>query len=142
MVKMVVQIVDEVPKYRWVKLDVLSATSIWDSEKKIDDLVSSLTIARDTESADQIVITSCVSWERVCMAAVEGSRPFTYFYEMLCRTLGVCLPLTAFEMQLLSAVQVAPTQLHLNGWAFIRGFQIMCKHLEVDVSVEKFFYFF
>jgi hypothetical protein len=142
MVKMAVQIIDEVPKYQCVKLDVLAAASIRDSKKKIDDLVSSLTIAQDAESADQIVITSCVSWERVCMAVREGSRPFTYFYETLFKALGVRLPLTVFEMQLLSAIRVAPTQLHPNVWAFIRGFQIMCKHLEVDVSVENFFYFF
>ena len=52
MVKATIQIVDEVSKYRWLKLDVLSAASIWDSEKKIDDLVSSLTISMDIASAN------------------------------------------------------------------------------------------
>jgi hypothetical protein len=141
-VKAAIQIVDEVSKYRWVKLDVLSTASIWDFEKKIDDLVSGLTIARDTDFAEQIVVASCVSWEQVCMSAVEKSRPFSYFYETLFRTLGIRLPLTPFEMDLLNVVQVSLTQLHPNGWAFIRGFQIMCKHLEVDISGEKFFYFF
>jgi hypothetical protein len=141
-VKASIQIVDEVSKYRWVKVDVLSAALIWDSEKKIDDLVSGLEIARDNDSADQIVVASWVSWELVCMSVEEKTRPFCYFYETLFRTLGVCLPLTSFEMDLLNVVQVAPTQLHPNGWAFIRGFQIMCKQFEVDVFVEKFFYFF
>jgi hypothetical protein len=141
MVKAAIHIVDEVSKYRWVKLDVLSVVSFWDLEKKIDDLVSSLTIVRDAESADQIVVSSCVSWEWVCMSAIEKLRSFSYFYETLFRTLGVRLPLMPFEMDLLNAVQVAPTQLHLNGWAFIHWFQIMFKHLEVNVFVEKFFYF-
>ena len=109
----------------WVKLDVLLVASIWDSEKKIDDLVSGLEIARDNDSADQIVVASWVSWELVCMSVEEKTRPFCYFYETLFRTLGVCLPLTSFEMDLLNVVQVAPTQLHQHDWSFIRGFQIM-----------------
>jgi hypothetical protein len=76
------------------------------------------------------------------MSAADKSRPFYYFYETLFRTLGACLPLTSFEMDLLNTFQVSPTLLHPNGWAFIRGFQIMCKHLEVDASMVIFFYFF
>jgi hypothetical protein len=63
-------------------------------------------IASDNDSVDQIVVASCVSWERVCMSYEEKWRPFSYFYETLFRTLGVHLPLTPFEMDLLNAVQV------------------------------------
>jgi len=37
---------------------------------------------------------------------------------------------------------VAPTQLHSNSWAFIRGFIILCSQLSILRTVEVFFYFF
>jgi len=39
-------------------------------------------------------------------------------------------------------VNVAPDQLHLNSWAFVRAFAIPCCSLGLTPSVDVFFYFF
>lgn len=35
-----------------------------------------------------------------------------------------------------------PVQLHLNSWAFLPTFQIMCKRLSIKPTVDKFTYFY
>lgn len=39
-------------------------------------------------------------------------------------------------------LNVAPTQLRLNGWAFVRCFELLCQNLEILPTLEKFFCFF
>jgi hypothetical protein len=104
MVKKVIQIEDEIAKYRWVKPEILSVVSLLDSEKKVDDMVNSLSISRDRAAANNIVPACCIPVERVCMAALAGSRSFCYFYETLFRKLGVRFPLTSFEIDFLNVV--------------------------------------
>jgi len=54
----------------------------------------------------------------------------------------LCLPLTGFERALLTEVSVAPAQPHLNSWAFMRAFAILCNHFEHPPSVDVFLHFF
>jgi len=54
----------------------------------------------------------------------------------------VRLPFTSFERELLTEINTAPAQLHPNGWAFVRAFQILCGHLGVPPSVDVFLHFF
>ncbi|MCI53733.1 hypothetical protein A2U01_0074980, partial [Trifolium medium] len=39
-------------------------------------------------------------------------------------------------------MNVAPSQLHPNSWAFIKAFEVMCLGLEVTPTVGVFFGFF
>ncbi|QHO23051.1 uncharacterized protein DS421_12g360290 [Arachis hypogaea] len=47
-------------------------------------------------------------------------------------------------MALLNRISVAPSQLHLhlNSWASIRCFEMVCEYLELPVSVDVFLFFF
>jgi len=54
----------------------------------------------------------------------------------------VKIPFTPFEMDVLKFFNVAPSQIQLNSWAFIRGFEIVCEALELEPSVGVFFYFY
>lgn len=47
-----------------------------------------------------------------------------------------------FEGEILSLMNVAPIQLHPNSWAFLRAFQILCKSLKIEPTVNKFMYFY
>ncbi|KEH41494.1 hypothetical protein MTR_1g051540 [Medicago truncatula] len=51
------------------------------------------------------------------------------------------IPFTMFEMDVLRLLNVAPTQIHLNSWAFIRGFEILCDALDMIPSPGVFFHF-
>jgi hypothetical protein len=56
--------------------------------------------------------------------------------------LNLSLPFTNFELMLLNALNVAPTQLHPNGWAFVRAFELVClgRDLEPRLGVFSHFY--
>jgi len=51
-------------------------------------------------------------------------------------------PFTRFERELLTELDIAPSQLHPNGWAFVRAYQIICAHLGHPASVDVFLYLF
>lgn len=43
---------------------------------------------------------------------------------------------------MLRALNVPPTQLHLNSWDFARGFEILCRALKLNPKVGIFFAFY
>jgi len=54
----------------------------------------------------------------------------------------LCFPLTRFERELLTELDMAPAQLHPNSWAFVRAYQIICAHLGHPASVDVFLFLF
>ncbi|RDY07356.1 hypothetical protein CR513_08547, partial [Mucuna pruriens] len=52
------------------------------------------------------------------------------------------LPFTHFERSVLHALNVVPTQLHPNGWAFVRAFELLCEDMGRVLSLGVFFWFF
>jgi len=52
------------------------------------------------------------------------------------------LPLSIFEKELLTELNVAPAQPHSNRWPFIHSFTILCSRLDISPTVELFLYFF
>jgi len=61
---------------------------------------------------------------------------------MVFKRVGLRLPLTPFERELLTEINTAPAKLHPNSWAFVRGFQILCEYLGIPPSVDVFLHFF
>ena len=51
-------------------------------------------------------------------------------------------PLTRFERELLTELDIAAAQLHPNSWAFVRAFQIICAHLGLPASGDVFLFLF
>ncbi|MCI55934.1 hypothetical protein A2U01_0077185, partial [Trifolium medium] len=51
---------------------------------------------------------------------------YFYMYTALIPVLNFWFPLTAFEGLMLKTMNMAPSQLHPNGWAFIKAFEIAC----------------
>jgi len=58
------------------------------------------------------------------------------------KRISLRLPFTTFERELLTKVNVAPAQLHPNGWAFVRAFQILCGYLGIPPLMDVFLHFF
>jgi len=63
---------------------------------------------------------------------------FYLFYENMFLKLRIRLPLMAFENGVLRKLNVAPTKLDPNSWAF----EILCKAISLMSTLGKFFYFF
>ncbi|MED6197288.1 hypothetical protein PIB30_055294 [Stylosanthes scabra] len=55
---------------------------------------------------------------------------------------GIKFPFSEFECGVLNQLKCAPTQIHPNAWAFVRGFEILMEYLGVDPLLEVFFSFF
>ena len=68
--------------------------------------------------------------------------PFFFMFQTVFKRIGVRLPFTPFERELLTEINTAPAQLHPNSWAFVRAFQTLCGYLGILPSVDVFLYFF
>ena len=72
----------------------------------------------------------------------RSGTPFFFMYQTVFKRVGVRLPFTPFERELLTEINTAPAQLHPNSWAFVRAFQILCGYLGVLPSLDVFLHFF
>ena len=92
---------------------------------------------------DNIVVLPYTLGEPVCgdERANEGV-PFFYFYQVVFKTIGVHLPFSWFEKELLTEINVVPAQLYPNSWAFVKAFDILFGFLGCVPSVDLFLHFF
>jgi len=67
---------------------------------------------------------------------------YTYVYKYMFKTYYMQLPFSNFECSMLTIMDVAPSQLHPNSWAFLRAFQILCHFLHIRSAVNKFMFFY
>ncbi|RDX93640.1 hypothetical protein CR513_24069, partial [Mucuna pruriens] len=81
-------------------------------------------------------------WEVVCLWANERREPYFYFYETMFSKFGIRLLFSGFERVVLWALNVAPTQLHPNSWAFVRAFKLLCEDMGREPSLSVFFWYF
>lgn len=123
------------------KKDLLRETSIYTSREMIRNLHESHSLSRVHKRFVKVV--ACEPDEQVCRDNYcDSSRPFCFFYGTVFIKLYLHLPLTIFEKEILTELNFCPTQLHLNSWAFIRAFVILCSHFEISPTLNIFFYFF
>ena len=85
----------------------------------------------------------CTLGEPVCGdERTNNGVPFFYFYQVVFKRIGMRLPFSRFERELLTEINVAPAQLHPNGWAFVKAFDILCRFFRHAPSVDIFLHFF
>lgn len=63
-------------------------------------------------------------------------------YLCVVEDLGVTVPFTSFETDVLKSLNIAPSQLQPNNWAFLRGFHILCEGLGFEPSLGIFLSFY
>jgi len=92
---------------------------------------------------DDIAVLPCTLGEPVCgdERANDGVH-FFYCYQVVFKTIGVRLPFSRFEKELLTEINAAPAQLYPNSWAFVKAFDILFGFLGCVPSVDIFLHFF
>ncbi|RDY04869.1 hypothetical protein CR513_11358, partial [Mucuna pruriens] len=85
-------------------------------------------------------VSPCRAGESVSTTA--DHKPCFYLYDTLHSKLGVKLPFSHFERAVLQALNVAPTQLHPNSWAYVRAFELLCEDLKKAPTLGVFFWFY
>jgi len=92
---------------------------------------------------DDITMLPCTLGESVCGdERANDGVPFFYFYQVVFKSIGVRLPFSRFERELLTEINAAPTQLYPNSWAFVKAFDILFGFLGCGPSVDIFLPFF
>jgi len=76
------------------------------------------------------------------MKLKPDSYDFTYVYEFLFKEYQINFSLSDFEAGMLTIMNIAPSQLHPNSWAFLKCFEILCGHLGFEPLVSVFMYFY
>lgn len=82
-----------------------------------------------------LTIPSAENW--ICNGYGKCTIPW---YEYLFSSLWVNLPFTAFEVDVLNYLMVAPSQLHPTSWAYVKAFQYWCEYLNGKPYVVLFFH--
>jgi len=80
--------------------------------------------------------------DRVCHGQEGATEKFFYMYMCHFSQLHVRLPLDDFTMGVLCELNVAPTQLHPNSWAYMQAFRVLCQSLYLQPSPCAFLYFY
>jgi len=92
---------------------------------------------------DDIVVLPCTLGEPMCGdERANNGVPLFYFYQVVFKCVGVRLPFSRFERELLTEINVAPAQLYPNSWAFVKAFDILFDFFECAPSVDIFLHFF
>ncbi|MED6148487.1 hypothetical protein PIB30_053672 [Stylosanthes scabra] len=74
--------------------------------------------------------------------AAEDMTHFLWVYTKLFTRLGVRRPFTDFQREVMTRCRVAASQLHLNGWGFLRTFERICLHFGFRPSCRIFLYIY
>jgi len=80
--------------------------------------------------------------DRVRHGQEGATEKFFYMYMCHFSQLHVRLPLDDFTMGVLRELNVAPTQLHPNSWAYMQAFRVLCQSLYLQPSPRAFLYFY
>ena len=92
---------------------------------------------------NDIVVLPCALGEPMCGdERANDGVPFFYFYQVVFKTIGVRLPFSRFERELLTEINAAPAQLYPNSWAFVKAFDVLFGFLGCAPSVDIFLHFF
>ncbi|MED6109234.1 hypothetical protein PIB30_031550 [Stylosanthes scabra] len=124
--------------YSWVKGEVRDLSSLFldmESVERIGD--PSLWVHEGSNVSLRFL--PCDVEDRVYHRG-EGWE-FFYMYTTVFLDIGVKFLFTEFECGVLSQLKYAPTQIHPNAWAFVRGFEILMEYLGTKPLLEVFFSF-
>ncbi|MED6195780.1 hypothetical protein PIB30_041274 [Stylosanthes scabra] len=125
--------------YAWVKGEVRDLASLFVDLESIEEIGDPTTFIR-LGSDVRLRFLPCKEGDRVYH---RGERwEYFFMYTTVFLDVGVRFPFTEFECGVLSQLKCAPSQIHPNAWAFIRGFEILMEYLGVDPLLEVFFSFF
>ncbi|MED6151457.1 hypothetical protein PIB30_082755 [Stylosanthes scabra] len=131
--------ISEGDSYAWVKGEVSDLVSLFCDSASVEKLGDPLSWVRE-DSGVKLRFLPCGADERVFKRG-EGWKYF-YMFTTVFVDIGVRFPFTQFECGVLSQLKCAPSQIHPNAWAFIRGFEILMEYVGKEPLLEVFFSFF
>jgi len=127
-------------EYSWVHSSVDRHAFEFDTRNKVDQFVSVYPSCEDS-IVEHALARPCKAHKRVYMKPRLNSHDFVYVYDYLFKEYNITFPLTNFEAGMLNLMNIAPSQLHPNIWAFLQCFELLRDQLGLVPSVNAFTYF-
>jgi len=123
----------------WVVQDVNTAYSKYLTIVALRRLVDIQDIVESSVPDNVLSLSRCLPTDRVFDD--RGSFPIDFFfmYTRVMKDSCVVIPFDELCLDVLHYLNVAPTQLHHNGWAYIRSFQFVCSALGITPTIPLFF---
>ncbi|MED6177955.1 hypothetical protein PIB30_103053, partial [Stylosanthes scabra] len=125
--------------YGWVDEEIFTQPSVIEADA-LPELRREMRLMADGVAEGDYVLEAADPSDRLPFRAPEDRVPFLWVYSELFTRLGVRLPFTEFQREVLSRCRVAASQLHLNGWGFLRTFERVCLHFGFRPSWRMFLY--
>ncbi|MED6210363.1 hypothetical protein PIB30_063392 [Stylosanthes scabra] len=129
--------------YGWVDTEVFTQSFVLASEH-LPELRREMRLAQDLASERDYVLEAAGPSDRLPFRALEDRTTFLWVYVELFTRLGIRLPFSDFQRDVLTWCQVAVSQLHLNGWGFLRTFECgrrLFDDFEESIQEFKWHYF-
>ncbi|QHO04331.1 uncharacterized protein DS421_13g439520 [Arachis hypogaea] len=128
--------VEDSESYDWVDSDVQIRASLF-----LDvDSVGRVVLSRIVKPGFRLELLPCSRSDRVYHRRKDFES--FYMYSLVLEELRVKLPFSNFECDVMTQMNCAPSQIHPNGWAFIKCFEILMEFLEVETDLKLFFSLF
>lgn len=101
------------------------------------------TLVSSTRNEEDVILAPCVDSESVCITRPKGvSDEYFYFYSGVIEDFKIRILFTDFESNLLKTLNICPSQLCINGWDFIKAFEIVCDTMDITPTLGLVFSFF
>jgi len=128
--------------YGWVVGDVRDQSSLFRCSRLLNSWLNCTSVISKGVSRGIVSLERVSAIDRVCHGQEGATEKFFYMYMCHFSQLHVRLPLDDFTMGVLRALNVAPTQLHPNSWAYLQAFRILCQSLYLEPTPYAFLYFY
>jgi len=128
--------------YGWAAADVRNQSSLFRWSHLLNSWLNCTPVISKGVSRDIVSLERVSAIDQVCHGQEGATEKFFYMYMCHFSQLHVRLPLDGFTMGVLRALNVAPKQLHLNSWAYLQAFRILCQYLYLETSPYAFLYFY
>jgi len=128
--------------YGWVAADVRDQSSLFIWSRLLNSWLNCTPVISKGVNGDIVSLERVSAVDRVCHGQEGATEKFFYMYMCHFSQLHVRLPFDDFTMGVLRALNVAPTQLHPNSWAYLQAFRILCKSLYLEPTPYAFLYFY
>ncbi|MED6195631.1 hypothetical protein PIB30_039699 [Stylosanthes scabra] len=125
--------------YGWVDEEIFTQPSVVEADM-LPNLHREMRLTADRAAEGDFVLEAAGPSDRLPFRAQEDRTHFLWVYIELFTRLGVCLPFTEFQREVLSRCRVAASQLQLNGWGFLHTFERVCLHFGFRPSLRVFLY--
>ena len=128
--------------YEWIAADVHNQSSLFRWFRLLNSWFNCTPVITKGVNRGIVSLERVSAIDRVCHSQEGVTEKFFYMYMCHCSQLHVRLPLDDFTMGVPRELNVAPTQLHPNNWAYMQAFRVLCQSLYLQPSPRAFLYFY